>query len=222
MSGLSQSGVSSSTASNPVSSKVASASQTQLGATALAWGYNLCTGNIADTLRLPAATGSGRSVQVFSSTPYFITVYPASGEQISTFGANAAYAVIANQLVEFIDQGAAQWQILSNLPIMYPIYFLTAFAGGGQASATQAGYATNVVTVCATNNDSIKLPVAIGGLQQLFVSNYGAASLRIYPTTGTYLNNVLNGTYDLAANKTAMFLDTGPNPHNQWSGGALA
>jgi hypothetical protein len=39
----------------------------------------------------------------------------------------------------------------------------TAFAGGGQASATQLDYGINTVTVVATAADSVKLPPAVLG-----------------------------------------------------------
>lgn len=40
---------------------------------------------------------------------------------------------------------------------------VTAFAGGGQASATQLDYGINTVTVVATAADSVKLPPAVPG-----------------------------------------------------------
>ena len=50
----------------------------------------------------------------------------------------------------------------------------TAFAGGGQASATQLGYGINTVTVVATAADSVKLPPAVKGAW-CFVKNADAA-----------------------------------------------
>lgn len=50
----------------------------------------------------------------------------------------------------------------------------TAFAGGGQASATQLGYGINVVTVVATAADSVKLPPSVAGAI-VFIKNADAA-----------------------------------------------
>jgi hypothetical protein len=64
---------------------------------------------------------------------------------------------------------------------------LTAFAGGGQGSATQltTGY-TNVTTV-ATAGDSVKLPAAVAGLSAT-VKNNGAANLAVFPATADTIN----------------------------------
>lgn len=64
---------------------------------------------------------------------------------------------------------------------------ITAFAGGGQASATQITGELNYVTVCATAGDSVKLGVpALGSF--VIIKNAGAAALDIFPPTGTSIN----------------------------------
>lgn len=40
---------------------------------------------------------------------------------------------------------------------------VTAYAGGGQANATQLGYGVSVITVVATAADSVKLPPSVKG-----------------------------------------------------------
>lgn len=57
---------------------------------------------------------------------------------------------------------------------------ITAFATGGQASATALTKEQNNVTVCATSGDSVKLPAAVAGLR-ITVKNSGAAALDIFP-----------------------------------------
>lgn len=59
---------------------------------------------------------------------------------------------------------------------------ITAFATGGQASATALTKEQNNVTVCATAGDSVKLPAAVAGLR-ITVKNSGAAALDIFPAT---------------------------------------
>lgn len=64
---------------------------------------------------------------------------------------------------------------------------ITAFATGGQASATALTTEFNTVTVCATAGDSVKLPTPVTGLN-ITVKNIGAAALDIFPSTGVSIN----------------------------------
>ena len=64
---------------------------------------------------------------------------------------------------------------------------ITAFATGGQASATALTGEINTVTVCATAADSVKLPAAAAGLR-VTVRNLGAAILAVFPATGDAIN----------------------------------
>ncbi len=64
---------------------------------------------------------------------------------------------------------------------------ITAFATGGQASATQLSTYYNDVTVCATAGDSVKLPTAALSTVCI-VKNNGAASLNVFPYTGDCIN----------------------------------
>lgn len=64
---------------------------------------------------------------------------------------------------------------------------ITAFATGGQASATALTGEYNTVTVCATANDSVKLPAAVAG-QIVTVRNLGAAICAVFPASGDAIN----------------------------------
>lgn len=59
---------------------------------------------------------------------------------------------------------------------------ITAFATGGQASATALTEEINNVTTVATAGDSVKLPAAVAGMH-IHVKNSGAAALDIFPAT---------------------------------------
>lgn len=63
---------------------------------------------------------------------------------------------------------------------------ITAFAGGGQASATQLTKRFNIVTTVATAGDSVKLPAATVG-KQLFFYQTTTNSIDIFPQTGEYI-----------------------------------
>ena len=69
---------------------------------------------------------------------------------------------------------------------------ITAFAGGGQASATAIAKDINRVTTCTTAADSVKLPslATVGLSPSIFIQNDGAASLNVYPASGEYINGL--------------------------------
>ena len=96
---------------------------------------------------------------------------------------------------------------------------ITAHAGGGQASATQLAVAQNRVTVVATAADSVKLPVAAGGLSIVVSNAHASNALAIFPSTGDQVNNAgVIVVYSLAAGKTATFSAYGTlNWHAQLS-----
>ena len=70
---------------------------------------------------------------------------------------------------------------------------ITAFAGGGQASATVISRTFNRVTVCATIADSVKLPLARPGAE-VKIANRGAAACNVFPQTGEAINALANNT----------------------------
>jgi len=60
---------------------------------------------------------------------------------------------------------------------------IVAFAGGGQAGATQLTARVNRVATVASANDSVKLPTAVPG-HVLFLKHAGANTLGIFPSSG--------------------------------------
>lgn len=64
---------------------------------------------------------------------------------------------------------------------------ITAFATGGQASATALTEEINNVTTCATAGDSVKLPAAVAG-KHVWVKNSGATALDIFPASSDSIN----------------------------------
>lgn len=83
---------------------------------------------------------------------------------------------------------------------------ITAFAGGGQASAVALTADFNRVTTVATGNDSVKLPAATAGKQVVVVNAAAANSMNVYPVSGEAINALsANAAFAMAANKTALF-----------------
>jgi hypothetical protein len=102
---------------------------------------------------------------------------------------------------------------------------ITAFASGGQASATLLDSGYNRVSTVATAADSVKLPSCVAGASNtgplpagavsgnttgllLWVTNAAAAnSMNVYPQIGQSINALsANAAYAVAANKTVAFL----------------
>lgn len=64
---------------------------------------------------------------------------------------------------------------------------ITAFAGGGQASATALTEEINNITTCVSAGDSVKLPAAVAG-KHVYVKNSGATALDIFPASSDSIN----------------------------------
>lgn len=67
---------------------------------------------------------------------------------------------------------------------------ITAFAGGGQASATQLVPGVNRVTTVATAADSVKLPAAAAGLLLMVCNAAATNAMNLFPTSGDAINNL--------------------------------
>lgn len=82
---------------------------------------------------------------------------------------------------------------------------ITAFAGGGQGSATAINSDFNVVTTVATAGDSVVLPAAAQA-RTLVVFNQGAAALAVFPGTGDTINGgSANASVTVPVNAVAVF-----------------
>ena len=67
---------------------------------------------------------------------------------------------------------------------------ITAFAGGGQASATALTTTMNRVSTCATHSDSVKLPASPTAGTVIMVRNDGAKDLAVFPASGAAINSL--------------------------------
>lgn len=79
---------------------------------------------------------------------------------------------------------------------------ITAFAGGGKASATQLTSAKCRITTCATAADSVKLPPGYPGLE-VTIRNNGVASAQVFGSGLDTINAVATGTGVAQANNTS-------------------
>lgn len=82
---------------------------------------------------------------------------------------------------------------------------VTAAAGGGQESATGLTKAVNVITICASDRDSVKLTNAIQGLSQVVI-NATSQFVEVYPPIGESIDDLSsNQPISLAANSLLTF-----------------
>lgn len=78
-------------------------------------------------------------------------------------------------------------------PLMTVVNTLTAHAGGTQAAALALTGGINRVTVCATNADSVRLPVMVAG-ETVVVVNSGAATCQVFGAGTATINDVATAT----------------------------
>lgn len=83
---------------------------------------------------------------------------------------------------------------------------ITALAGGANDATTPVLTGdVNLVTVCATASDSVRLPRGVPG-DEMWVRNSGAATLNVFPTLGGRINDAaVDGALPLATKKSAHF-----------------
>ncbi len=85
---------------------------------------------------------------------------------------------------------------------------VTAFAGGGQGSATPITTTNTVVATCATSGDSVLLPTPVVG-QYCTVVNRGAATCAVYPQSGSTINGqAADQSVNIASGASTTFLAT--------------
>lgn len=84
---------------------------------------------------------------------------------------------------------------------------LTAFAGGGQGSATLIAAQNARFTTVVTAADSAVLPPSKGGLAITITNAAAANSMNVFPTVGDAINALaVNTAFAVAAGKTCQFV----------------
>jgi hypothetical protein len=111
----------------------------------------------------------------------------------------------ANFLLSEGNQTIAGVQTYS-LPNVYDVNTtITAFAGGGQGSATALTGEYNNVTTVASAYDSVALPTAVLG-QKITVKNSGAAILSVFPAASDSINALaINLSVDIPVSGEVVF-----------------
>lgn len=81
---------------------------------------------------------------------------------------------------------------------------ITAFAGGGQGSATALIKKWNEINTCVTDDDSVKLPISKIGMKCLVFNNTDQ-ELSIFPVVGEKINTIVNMEFKIGARQPMMF-----------------
>lgn len=89
---------------------------------------------------------------------------------------------------------------------------VVAHAGGGQTNATPVYGEVNIISTCATADDSIKMMPMYGNLShKKTIKNKGVAACNVYPVVGGHIDGgTINAPYSLAAGATKSFFQTTP------------
>ena len=88
---------------------------------------------------------------------------------------------------------------------------VTAFAGGGQGSATILDSSFNILTTVASPADSVKLPALFQGNDPctvVYIKNDGANAADVFPATGDDLGAGVNTAVSVAAGESVSFIAT--------------
>lgn len=204
----------------------------QASATQLSFGYNEVTtvATAGDSVKLQPAQ-AGAMITVLNDGANAMDVFPATGDTINDGAANTAISVAPGVTLSFTAINSTNWETSSQvvetdsmkeftsgagITVQSKMIFqapniqslttgITAFATGGQASATALTKLYNNITTCATAGDSVKLLAAVAGLVQV-VKNNGATAADVFPNTGDTINGgAANTAIRLAVGETIVF-----------------
>jgi len=119
----------------------------------------------------------------------YAQVFPTLADAIDDASTDAPLLIWPGQRITFIAFDATTWRTdwKSRAPSLH--VGITAFATGGQASATLLIADDNVISTVATAGDSVKLPSASPSLK-VWVYNDSANSLDLFPNTSDSINGI--------------------------------
>ena len=169
----------------------AAAGSSATDATALTAGKNVVTAaDGAKGVILPVAELDMTVAVVNTVAGEDLLVYPNTGGQLNALTVTTgAFSVPGGQEAVFYCDDIDHWYVRAGTAssVYDATTGITAFATGGQTSATALTSEFNNVTTCATAGDSVKLPAAALG-KRVTIKNSGAASLAVFPASADSIN----------------------------------
>lgn len=182
----------------------------QTGATALSYIINNIStvATAGDSVVLPTATvGKVVYVLVASGATASPDIFPATGAQLGVLAANTAIRLTPGTHYSFEATSTTVWRV-SRLGVG-AINNITAFATGGQTSATKLAEGTNIIGTCATAGDSVKLPLIAFMGEQITVKNGGATAADVFPnTSGTIDGGSADAAVRIQPGQLVTFIST--------------
>lgn len=167
-----------------------------------------------DSVKLPQAL-PGLELMLINDNANSISVYGLGSDTIDKGATAASVAQMGNSLVIYTCVTLGQWRSegLSTgfdpavgLQTQAFVDGITAFAGGGQASAILLSRLLNRVSIVATAADSVKLPTAVAGLSLTVMNGAAVNSLNTFPSTGDAINALgANAAFAMAAGAIIIF-----------------
>ncbi len=151
-----------------------------------------------DSVKLPAAT-AGNYVFVVNTTSNPIQVFGSGTDTINGAASGTGVSQAPSSVEVFACPAAGTWfadlgaGFSGSLLTEFTQDNITAFAGGGQASATQLLAQTSRITTVATAGDSVKLPPSAPGLEVMLI-NHGANSMQVYGSGTDTIDDVATAT----------------------------
>ena len=150
--------------------------------------------------------GSGPGMRNLTGSATIPTVLARHGDP------NTGLAAGGDDILSLVSGAVAGMQLTELSSGVYHAFdsdvAVTAFAGGGNAGATQLDSGYNVITTVATGGDSVKLTPAVRVGTISVIKNDGANACDVFPAIGDDLGLGVNVPFPLAAASVVSFMGT--------------
>ena len=172
-------------------------------------------GFLMSTVGFTAQNATGPRVMNEAATATNPTLLPNKSDADTGIGWNAAdelsLVIGAVEGLRFTELNSGVIQVpQANVAV-------TAFATGGQGSATQLDESYSVIGTVATTGDSVKLPPVFAINSIMYVKNDGANAADIFPATGDDLGAGVDTAVSIPAGSSMSFIATVANSTwTQW------
>lgn len=140
-----------------------------------------------DSVKLPSAV-NGLEIYILNLGSEASAIYPSSGDNFVGYGDNIPMYINPYGIVRVICETDGEWLDHTENANFRALNSITAYAGGGQANATQLIRQYNRITTCATNGDSVRLKAALNNEAQT-VRNDTNKYIDCFPKSGDSIGN---------------------------------
>jgi hypothetical protein len=166
---------------------------------------------IGDSVALPASA-PGLTIILENAGANPMQVYGLGTDTINGVASGTGVSQMAGSVVIYTCYAAGSWfanglgtGYAGSLETSSTTTSITAFAAGGQASATALSSMINNVTTVGAANASVKLPANAVGMTITVINNGGSNSMNVYPDVGSTMNGTLNGAQAVTTGTVTIF-----------------